>query len=320
LKYKYKFKLKGTGPISFHLGMDFTWDSEGVMCIAPKRYIEKMVASYVSLFGTKSSTKYLSPLKKGDHPELDDSEFLDGRETQMYQSMVRALQWAVSIGRLDITTAVMTLSSFHDQPCRGHMDHVKCVFGYLAKMKDAVIRIHMVEPDYSALPEQEFDWERSIYGNVFEILLTDALALLGNYVTLTHYYDANLYHDMLTGRSVTGILHLLNQTPVDWYSKKQATMETATYGSEFIAGLTCVEQVTDLRNTLRYLGVPIRTKSYMFGDNKTVIDSSSVPHAKLHKHHNALSFHHVLEAVTAKIIAIYHLSGDYNPADILSKH
>ena len=73
---------------------------------------------------------------------------------------------------------------------------------------------------------------------------------LGKPVTLTHYVDANLFHDALTGRSVTGILHMLNATPIDWYSKKQSTVETATYGSEFVAARTCVEQIVDLRNTL----------------------------------------------------------------------
>jgi hypothetical protein len=45
----------------------------------------------------------------------------------------------------------------------------------------------------------------------------------------------------------------------------------------------CVEQIIDLRNTLRYLGVPTREKSYMFGDNKSVVDSSMQLDAKLHK-------------------------------------
>jgi hypothetical protein len=93
---------------------------------------------------------------------------------------------------------------------------------------------------------------------------------------------------MVTGRSVTAILHFLNQTPMDWYSKKHATVETA-----FIAVRTTINQVVDLRTTLRYLGVPIWEKSYVFGDNKTVIDASSTPHAKLHKRHNALSSHRV---------------------------
>ena len=125
------------------------------------------------------------------------------------------------------------------------------------------------------------------------MLPKDAPIPLGRRVTLTHYFDANLYHDMVSGRSVTGILHLINKTPIDWFTKKQETVETATYGSEFIAARTCVDQVIDLRNTLRYLGVPVHKRSYMFGDNKAVIDSSTQPHSKLHKRHNALSFHRV---------------------------
>lgn len=143
---------------------------------------------------------------------------------------------------------------------------------------------------------------------------------LGKPVTLTHFVDANLFHDQLTGRSVTGILHLLNQTPMDWFTKKQATVETATYGSEFVAARNCVEQIIDLRNTLRYLGVPIETKSYMFGDNKSVVDSASKVQAKLHKRHTALSFHRVREAIASGIIMFHHIPGNQNPADILSKH
>ena len=65
----------------------------------------------------------------------------------------------------------------------------------------------------------------------------------GQPVITTTYEDANLYHDYLTGRSVTGVLHLVNQTPVDWYCKRQATVETATYGSEFNAARTATEQI-----------------------------------------------------------------------------
>ena len=72
--------------------------------------------------------------------------------------------------------------------------------------------------------------------------------------------------------------------------------------------------------TLRYLGVPINQKTYMFGDNKTVVDSSITPHAKLHKRHTALSFHRVREAIASKIIIFEHINGRLNPSDIVSKH
>ncbi len=51
----------------------------------------------------------------------------------------------------------------------------------------------------------------------------------------TTYVDADLYHNLSTGRSVTEILHLLDQAPIDWYSKKIATVETATYGTVFVS-------------------------------------------------------------------------------------
>ena len=69
------------------------------------------------------------------------------------------------------------------------------------------------------------------------------------------------------------LLHFLNQTPIDAYTKRQSTVETATYGSEFVAARTAVDQIIDNRTTLRYLGVPIRDKIYMFGDNRSVVTS-----------------------------------------------
>ena len=112
----------------------------------------------------------------------------------------------------------------------------------------------------------------------------------------------------------------MNGTPIDWCTKKQATVETTTHGSEFIAARICVEQVIDLCNTLRYLGVPIKEKSYMFGDNESIVKSSTTLYAKLHKRHNALSFHCVREAIAAKFMDFIHMPGTDNPADVVSKH
>ena len=97
-------------------------------------------------------------------------------------------------------------------------------------------------------------------------------------------------------------------------------MEIATYGSQYVAARTVTEQVMDLRNTFRYLGVPIMTKSYMFGDNKSVITSAAFPQSVLNKRHNMLSYHRVREAIAAKILDFYWCSSNQNRSDILSKH
>ena len=121
----------------------------------------------------------------------------------------------------------------------------------------------------------------SVYGNVTEELPSNAPASLGKEVTITTYVDANLYHNWTTGRAVTGTLDFLNGTPIDWFSKRQNTVETATYGSEFVAARIATDRIIDMRMTLRYLGVPIKGKSYMFGDNQSVVTSSTIPHSKL---------------------------------------
>jgi hypothetical protein len=75
---------------------------------------------------------------------------------------------------------------------------------------------------------------------------------------MTSYVDANLFHDMLSVLSVTAVIHFFNQMPIKWFSKKQATVETATYGSELVAAKTAVQQILGLRTYLRYLGVEVK--------------------------------------------------------------
>ncbi len=137
---------------------------------------------------------------------------------------------------------------------------------------------------------------------------------------VTSYVDANLYHDLISGKSVTGILHLANKTLIDQYSKLQSTAETATFGTEYVAAKTCTEQIIDLRLTFRYLGVPVETATMMFGDNETVVNTASVPHSRLNKQHHALSYHRTREAIAAGITRFFHVRGDTNPADVVSKH
>ena len=56
----------------------------------------------------------------------------------------------------------------------------------------------------------------------------------------------------------------------------------------------------DIRQTLRYLGAPIGSKSFLFGDNRSVVTSATLPHSTLAKCHNILAFHRVIEAIAEK--------------------
>ena len=134
---------------------------------------------------------------------------------------------------------------------------------------------------------------------------------LGNAVVTTTTMDANLNHGLATGESLTGCLHFVNKIPVNWYSRKQATVETVTYGSEFVAPKTATEQIMDMT---------MGSKSFLFGDNRAVVTSATLPHSTLTNHHNILAFHRVREAIAAKLIAFYWIQSAYNLSDMLSEH
>jgi hypothetical protein len=85
-------------------------------------------------------------------------------------------------------------------------------------MCNTVIRVCTKGPDYSNLPSFQYDWSRSVYGELTEeVPPTDSPPPLGKHVTLTQCVDAKLTHDVIMGRSVTGILRLANKTPIIWF-------------------------------------------------------------------------------------------------------
>ena len=282
LKSKYNLKVKGDGPLAYHLGADYFQDLDGTLVSQPKKYIEKLKETYVRLFNTEPSKSLKTPLEKNDHPELDTSEIQEGCEvnhyltmvcqlqwlitlgrfdiqtqditmsvnhyltmvcqlqwlitlgrfdiqTQVitmsvnhYLTMVCQLQWLITLGRFDIQTQVITMSRFRAQPRQGHLERLKRIYAYVIRTKDYATRFRTTEPDYSCLPDQNFDWAHPIYGHVQEIIPDDIPDPLGKSVTTTTTVDANLNHCLATGRSVTGCLHFVNHTPIDSYSKRQA--------------------------------------------------------------------------------------------------
>ena len=75
----------------------------------------------------------------------------------------------------------------------------------------------------------------TVYGTPTEELPPNMPTPKGNIVRTTTYFNANLMHDVVTGHSASGILHFLNQIPLEWFFKCQVQVETATSGSEFMA-------------------------------------------------------------------------------------
>jgi hypothetical protein len=80
-----------------------------------------------------------------------------------------------SVGRWDIQSAVMTLSSFRAQPRQGYRDRIQRIYGFLCRFRHFKLRFRVDEPDYSGfLKMPDYDWEHSVYGSPTEDIPADA--------------------------------------------------------------------------------------------------------------------------------------------------
>ena len=92
------------------------------------------------------------------------------------------------------------------------------------------------------------------------------------------------------------------------------------YGARFLTRRKHCENIIDHRSYLKYLGKLAHNMDYLWGNNKSMINYSTVPDAKLHKRHNILSFHFVRSMVSQGYINILHIVLKYSFANILTKH
>jgi len=51
---------KGSGPITFHLGMDCFRDEDNVLCMAPRKYLEKIFSHYKGLWSETETCIFTS--------------------------------------------------------------------------------------------------------------------------------------------------------------------------------------------------------------------------------------------------------------------
>ena len=131
--------------------------------------------------------------------------------------------------------------------------------------------------------------------------------------------DASHASDKTTRRSQSGILIFINKAPIIFYSKKQNSVETLTFGSEFTAMKQAIELLKALRYKLRMFGVPIPGPANMYCDNEAVYKNVSIPSSVLNKKMHSISYHYCREAVAAGIVRVAKEDTTTNLADLFTK-
>ena len=320
------YVMKGVGAPRYYLGgdvleLDGQWNRQGVEhAFSAATYIEQAIPKLAKMLGVEKFAKKLVPFDPDYHAELDDSPLLDPDGISKYRSVIGSLNWILTLGRFDIAYSLSTLSRYNMAPREGHMEALKRVLGYLYVKRNGQIVIDTATPGIrkKAMLSSGHSWTE-FYPDAEEDMPSGVPPAYGNMATLTCYVDADHARDKLTRRSVTGIVLLVNNTPLTWMSKRQKTVETSTYGSELVAARIATDLIIEWRYKLRMLGIVLEDTSMLVGDNMSVVVNTTLPSSALKKKHQACNYHRIREAIAGRIIDFGHIDTNDNVADLCTK-
>lgn len=269
----------------------------------------------------KLPTRAETPTQTSYRPELDVSPELRSRESAYYQSLIGILRWIVELGRVDICLEVSMMSSHLALPREGHMEQVFHIFAYLKKYHNAEL---VFDPSDPVIDENQFelrDWASSEFGHVQgnEVLPPNMPEPRGMGFVIRAKVDADHASDTVTRRSRTGFVVYLNSALVCWWSKKQTSVESSSFGSEFIAMKQCCEYLRGLRYKLRMMGIPCDGPSYIYGDNQSVLANTTIPDSTLKKKSQSIAYHFVREGTARDEWRTTYVNTHDNEADLLTK-
>ena len=277
--------------------------------------VEKWLADRGMYLKRKSAK---SVLPSSYRPELDDTKYLDQEFVSYHQEQIGVLRWMVELGRVDICCEVSMLAAYCAAPRKGHLEAVIHMFAYLkghAKSQLVFNSDTVLHSEPSTL-----DWSDFYKDAQDTVPRPDMPEPLGEPVQLNVFVDSDhAGGDTVTRRSRTGVIIFVNKAPIIWYSKKQGSIETSSFGSEFMAMKTAVEMTEGLRYKLRMMGVPLDGPANVMADNMSVVKNTSIPESVLKKKSNSIAYHYVRERAAAGMILVRHERTDSNIADILTK-
>lgn len=208
------------------------------------------------------------------------------------------------------------LAAYATAPRRGHFDAMLHIFAFL----DHHPRCRLVfDSSYAPIDDgPDHDW-RDFYPDAKELVPLNAPEPMGAEMQMIAFCDSDHAGDLLTRRSRTGVLIFLNRSPILWHSKRQNSIESSTFGSEFMALKMCSELVQGLRYKLRMFGIPLDGPAHIRVDNMSVVNNTTLPESVLKKKSNSIAYHFVRENVANGTIRVAWESTLTNLADCLTK-
>ena len=125
--------------------------------------------------------------------------------------------------------------------------------------------------------------------------------------------DSNHAGNKQTRRSRIRFMFYMNMSLINWYSKKQSTIETLLLGTGLVSLTAGMETLHAIWYKLRMMGIPISGISYIYGDNMLVFHNITKLESTVKKKYNAIAYHAVCKPVAMEASLAWYIQSKDNP-------
>ena len=319
-----KIDLRDEGILDSFNGVDVD-QTDRYVKITCTSYIDKLLAHYGwSAIGTRDTdSKPIEPLASSTLQQMFaeyETAPLDGSPEHAaieatagfsYRSVLGALIYAYVVARPDIGYAVTTLARFSDHPSKVHYDALRRVARYLRMTRHWGL-IYWRRHRLASLPV-----------GTFQPLHPDpslpSFPEPSQPTLLAGYVDAAHATDLVTRRSITGLVFMFCGGPIAYKSKIQSTVSTSSTEAEFIAAVHAAKIAKYLRSILSELGYPQDGPTTLYEDNAAAILMINASRPTSRSRHIDIQHFAIQEWKANREIVLEHIPGIINSADSLTK-
>jgi Reverse transcriptase (RNA-dependent DNA polymerase) len=228
-----------------------------------------------------------------------------------FRQVLGELIYAYVVARLDIGFAITFLARFSKAPAKDHYDGLRGICKYLRRTIDWGI-LYWRDKPLTCLPAVAFDILRA--DDTLPPFPRTSLLL-----ELVGYVDASHATDVLTRRSVTGIVFCLSGGAVAFKSKLQTSVSTSSTEAEFKAAVHAAKLAKYLRFVLADLGFAQQGPTALYEDNLSTIAMINSNRPTERSRHIDIQHFAIQEWKAEGSIVLRHIAGVINPADAATK-
>ena len=277
-----RFKMDDRGPISYFLGVQIKRDRQKrLIWLCQSKYLRESLERYNMVNCNPVST----PMDPGSRLDVPTDEDFAACSSFPYQNVVGTMQYAAQVTRPDIAFATNKLAQFNAKWGRAQIAAAKHLLRYIKGTVDLGL----------------------CYG-----LIQDAPLVIG-------YVDADYAGDLVTRRSTTGYVFMVNGDCTSWRSKRQPTVAKSTTEAEYMASADSAKEAVWVKRLLGDISRPVDGSLPLKNDNFGNICLGDHPGNHDRTKHIDIHHHFIREKIEAGVLSMTHCPTAENTADILTK-